>query len=189
MWCSCSSTWSLASRSPMPNERSPMSLPRPSSSKVKKPPRWPVGLASRPMFALFANLNLHETASERERPRSRRRLGPQKLAWYWRKTEGTFDCQASLVFGRQRTAEGGKGTDVRPAGRVQSGEAASEQKQGEIDRKRSAISVSDQRLPIAVRHDRRWWARTIGKPLYKPGLQSEGEGQRDTGYRRSSCGR
>jgi hypothetical protein len=112
-----------------------------------------------PRFALFANLISHETASERERPRSRRRLGPQKLAWYWRKTEGTFDGQASLVFGRQRTAEGGKGTDVSPAGRVHPGEAASEQKQGEIDCKRSAISVIDQRLTIAVCHDRRWWGR------------------------------
>jgi hypothetical protein len=53
-----------------------------------------------PQFALFANLISHGTASERERPRCRRRLRPQKLAEYWRKTEGTFDCQASLVFGR-----------------------------------------------------------------------------------------
>jgi hypothetical protein len=75
----------------------------------------------------------HGTASERERPRSRRRLRPQKLAEYRRKTEGTFDCQTSLVFGRRRTAEGGKGTDVRPAGRVHPGEAATEQKQGEVD--------------------------------------------------------
>jgi hypothetical protein len=29
-----------------------------------------------PQFALFANLILHEAASERERPRSRRRLRP-----------------------------------------------------------------------------------------------------------------
>jgi hypothetical protein len=87
-----------------------------------------------PRFALFANLMSHGTTSP-------------------------FDCQASLVFGRQRTAEGGKGTDVRPAGRVHPREAASEQKQGEIDGKRSAISVSDQRLTIAVRHDRRWWGR------------------------------
>jgi hypothetical protein len=86
-----------------------------------------------PRLTLFANLVSHGTASQRERPRSRRKLGPQKLAWYWRKTEGTFDCQASLVVGRQRTAQGGKGTDVRPAGRVHPGEAASKQKQGEID--------------------------------------------------------
>jgi hypothetical protein len=95
-----------------------------------------------PQFALFANLISHGTASERERPRSRRRLRPQKLAEYWRKTEGTFDCQANLVFGRRRTSEGGKGTDVRPAGRVRQG-AATEQKQGEVD-ERSAIRVSDQ---------------------------------------------
>jgi hypothetical protein len=103
-----------------------------------------------PQFALFANLISHGTASERERPRSRRRLRPQKLAEYWRKTKGTFDCQASLVFGRRRTSEGGKGTDVRPAGRVHPGEAATEQQQGEVDGKRSASGVSDQRLMIAV---------------------------------------
>ena len=102
-----------------------------------------------PQFALFANLISHGTASERERPRSRRRLRPQKLAEYWRKTEGTFDCQASLVFGRRKTSEGGKGTDVRPAGRVHPGEAVTEQKQGEVDGKRSAIGVSDERLMIA----------------------------------------
>jgi hypothetical protein len=92
---------------------------------------------------LLANLILHGTASERERPRSRRRLRPQKLAEYWRKTEGTFDCQASLVFGRRRTTEGRKGTDVGPARRVHPGEAATEQKQGEVDGKRSAIGFSD----------------------------------------------
>jgi hypothetical protein len=102
-----------------------------------------------PQFALFANLISHGTASERERPRSRRRLRPQKLAEYWRKTEGTFDCQASLVFGRGKTSEGGKGTDVRPAGRVHPGEAATEQKQGEVDGKRSAIGVGDERSMIA----------------------------------------
>ena len=96
-----------------------------------------------PQFALFANPISHGTASERERPRSRRRLRPQKLAEYWRKTEGTFDCQASLVFG------GRKATDVRPAGRVHPGEAVTEQKQGEVDGKRSAIGASDDRLMIA----------------------------------------
>jgi hypothetical protein len=65
---------------------------------------------------------------------------PKKLAEHWRKAEGTFDCQASLVFGRRRTSEGGKGTDVRPAGGVHPGEAATEQKQGEVDGKRSVIS-------------------------------------------------
>ena len=69
---------------------------------------------------------------------------PKKLAEHWRKAEGTFDCQASLVFGRRRTSEGGKGTDVRPAGGVHPGEAATEQKQGEVDGKRSAIGVSDE---------------------------------------------
>jgi hypothetical protein len=56
------------------------------------------------------------------------------------KLKELFDCPASLVFGRQRTAEGGKGPDVRSAGRVHPGEAATEQKQGEVDGKRSAIS-------------------------------------------------
>src|SRR6476620_2088835 len=70
---------------------------------------------------------------------------PQKLAECWRKTEGTFDCQAGLVFGRRRTSEGGKGTDVRPAGRVHPGEAATEQKQEEVDGKRSAVDVSEAR--------------------------------------------
>ena len=101
-----------------------------------------------PQFALFANLISHGTASERERSRSRRRLRPQKFAEYWRKTEGTFDCQASLVFGRRRTSKGGKGTDVRPAGRVHPGEAVTDQKQGKVDGKRSAIGISDQRLMI-----------------------------------------
>jgi hypothetical protein len=99
-----------------------------------------------PQFALSANLISHGTAFESERPRSHRRLRPQKLVEYWRKIEGTFDCQADLLFGRPRTSEGGKGTDVRPAGRVHPG-AATEQKQGEVD-ERSAIRVSDQRLMI-----------------------------------------
>ena len=102
-----------------------------------------------PQFALFANLISHGTPSERERPRSCRKLRPKELAEYWRKAEGTFDCQANLVFGRPRTSEGGKGTDVRPTGRVHPGEAATEQKRERVDAKRSAIGVSDQRLVIA----------------------------------------